>query len=171
MNIENTFLGKNWKLAEYDKRKSLLVSQRHQLDELISKLIIIRNINIEELDFFLNPDIKKILPEPYILKDMKKSIERISKSINNQDKIGIISDYDVDGSTSAALLIKFFKSINVEFLLEIPDRINEGFGPNKRIINLFKKNDIKLIISVDCGTSSFDVFNKDLLGNIDVIVI
>ena len=171
MHIEKSFSGKNWKLAKFDRRKSLLISQRYQLNEMISLLITIRGIEIEDIPLYLEPNIKKILPDPFILKDMEKSVIRLSNSIINKEKIGIISDYDVDGSTSAALLIKFFKSINIEFCIGIPDRINEGYGPNKRIINYFKENNVNLIISLDCGTSSFDVFNKDILGTINVIVI
>ena len=171
MYIKNSFSGKNWKLAEFDKRKSLLISQRYELSEITSQLIAIRDINIEDIPSFLDPKINKILPDPFILKDMKKSVIRLSNSIINKEKIGIISDYDVDGSTSAALLIKFFKFINVEFFIGIPDRLNEGYGPNIRIIDYFKKNNVKLILSLDCGTSSFEIYNKDILGEIDAIII
>ena len=74
MFIKNSFSGKNWRLAEYDERKTLLISQRYELDKIISKLIAIRNINVEDISSFLSPDIGKILPDPYILKDMKKSV-------------------------------------------------------------------------------------------------
>ena len=171
MFIKNSFSGKNWRLAEFDERQTLLISQRYKLDKIISKLIAIRNINVEDISSFLSPDIGKILPDPYILKDMKKSVNRIYKSIINKEKIGIITDYDVDGASSAALLIKFLNKINVKTLVKIPDRLNEGYGPNKRIIDEFKKQEIDLIIALDCGTTSFSVFNKKILGNIDVIVV
>jgi len=169
--IKNSFSGKNWRLAEFDERQTLLISQRYKLDKIISKLIAIRNINVEDISSFLSPDIGQILPDPYILKDMKKSVNRIYKSIINKEKIGIITDYDVDGASSAALLIKFLNKINVKTLVKIPDRLNEGYGPNKRIIDEFKKQEIDLIIALDCGTTSFSVFNKKILGNIDVIVV
>ena len=171
MFIKNSFSGKNWRLAEFDERQTLLISQRYKLDKIISKLIAIRNINVEDISSFLSPDIGQILPDPYILKDMKKSVNRIYKSIINKEKIGIITDYDVDGASSAALLIKFLNKINVKTLVKIPDRLNEGYGPNKRIIDEFKKQEIDLIIALDCGTTSFSVFNKKILGNIDVIVV
>ena len=101
---------------------------------------------------------------------MKKSIDRVFDSIIKNEKIGIISDYDVDGCSSAAILIKFFDLINVEYIIQIPDRINEGYGPNNRILDKFKKNNIKLILSLDCGTNSNDIFNKNNINNIDVII-
>ena len=171
MNIRESFNKKIWQLAEFDERKSLMISQNFNINNFLSKLIAIKNIDIGDINFYLEPDINKILPDPFILKDMEKSVIRIFKSILNKERIGIISDYDVDGSSSAALLIKFFDYIDVEYTLEIPDRINEGYGPNLRIIDSFKKNNIDLILCLDCGTTSFDTFNKSTLNNIDVIVI
>ena len=171
MLIKNSFLRKNWKLADFDERYSLMLSQRFQLDEIISKIISIKKINFDDIFLYLKPSLKDQIPEPYLFKNMKKSINRVYKAIENNEKIAIIADYDVDGATSAALLIKFFQLINIEVDLEIPNRITEGYGPNKRIINNLKKNNIKLAISVDCGTTSFDIFNKKILNKIDIIVI
>ena len=170
MTIDLSFKKIVWKPFNFDKRQSLLVSQRYGLNVLLSKLLVIRNIQLEEIDFFLNPELNKILPDPFILKDMEKSVKRIFLSIKNKEKIGIISDYDVDGSSSAAIIVKFLKLINIEYFLEIPDRINEGYGPNNRILDKFKKNNIKLILSLDCGTNSNDIFNKNNINNIDVII-
>jgi len=170
LTIDLSFKKIVWKPFNFDKRQSLLVSQRYGLNVLLSKLLVIRNIQLEEIDFFLNPELNKILPDPFILKDMEKSVKRIFLSIKNKEKIGIISDYDVDGSSSAAIIVKFLKLINIEYFLEIPDRINEGYGPNNRILDKFKKNNIKLILSLDCGTNSNDIFNKNNINNIDVII-
>ena len=112
-----------------------MISQRYKLNELTSKILAIRNIKEEDLDFFLNPDIQNHLPDPYILKDMKKSTDKVYQSILQNDKVGIIADYDVDGSTSCALIVKFFQYLKIKIYIETPDRINEGYGPNKRIID------------------------------------
>jgi len=170
--IENkSFLGKNWKISEFDQRKSLMISQRYKLNELTSKILTIRNIKEEDLDFFLNPDIKNHLPDPYILKDMKKSTDKVYQSILQNDKVGIIADYDVDGSTSCALIVKFFQYLNIKIYIETPDRINEGYGPNKRIIDKFIKKNVQLILILDCGTSSHELLRKKNLNSIDTIII
>ena len=171
MKFQTSFLRKNWNLKKVDKRKSLFIQQTFHLNENISNLLSLMKIDLDNINSFLNPDIKTYLPDPYILKDMEKSVEKIYEKIISQQKIGIIADYDVDGSTSAALIIKFFELINVKYHLEIPDRINEGFGPNKRIIDNFKNKNIKTIISIDCGTSAFNVFNKKNLENLEVIIL
>ena len=78
----------------------------------ISKLLTIRNIPDNKIDQFLNPELRNYLPNPFELKDMNKSINRIIDTISKKGLIGIIADYDVDGSTSAAILCRFFKFIN-----------------------------------------------------------
>ena len=171
MILENSFLGKIWKSAEYDERHTIMLSQRYQLDLLITQLLFIRNVDAEKIELFLKPDLINQLPEPNIFKDMKVAIEKFYNSIINKETIGIIADYDVDGSSSAALLIKFLESINIKYFLEIPDRINEGFGPNKRIIKNLIDKKINLLITLDCGTSSLDIFNKDLSKKISTIII
>jgi Single-stranded DNA-specific exonuclease len=102
---------------------------------------------------------------------MSKSIDRISSAILNKEKIGIFGDYDVDGASSTALLGNFFKEIKQNFEIYIPDRKLEGYGPT---INGFKKlleHDIKIIITVDCGTMSFEAINFANHNKVDVIVI
>ena len=94
---------------------------------------------------FLNPIFKNNIPNPFDLKDMDKSINRTIENINNKNKIGIIADYDVDGSTSAALLYNFLSFFNCSISLKIPDRINEGYGPNIRIMDEFVKEKINLV--------------------------
>ena len=83
MTIDLSFKKIVWKPFNFDKRQSLLVSQRYGLNVLLSKLLVIRNIQLEEIDFFLNPELNKILPDPFILKDMEKSVKRIFLSIKN----------------------------------------------------------------------------------------
>ncbi|MBI28332.1 MAG: single-stranded-DNA-specific exonuclease RecJ [Pelagibacteraceae bacterium] len=171
MLIEKSFSNKTWELKKLDERQSLMIAQRYGLSDLISKILTHRKLEENKIQEFLNPNIRNNFPEPFTLKDMKESVERTYKSIIFNEKIGVIADYDVDGSTSAAILTRFFNEINININIEIPKRITEGYGPNQRIINLFKKNNIKLIISLDCGTTAFKVFDKELKKEIDTIVI
>ena len=109
--------GANWKLKDFDERQSLMISQRHNISPLISKLLNIRNIPDHKIDQFLNPEILNFLPDPFKIIDMSKSVERVIETILNKKLIGIIADYDVDGSTSAAIICKFFKYINQKYIL------------------------------------------------------
>ena len=148
--------GKNWVSKDYSSDEIQFFKTNFFLDEIVAKLLSIRKIKKEEVKFFLEPQIKNILPNPYILKDMDKAIERTEKAILNKGKIGIFGDYDVDGATSTAILGKYFELLNIPFEIYIPDRKNEGFGPNEKGFLEFVNLGVNLIFTVDCGTLSYD---------------
>ncbi len=163
--------GKNWVLKKFDQEKIFFIKDNYFLDEIIAKLIVVRNIKNEDINSFLNPSIKNYLPNPNNLLDMEKSSLRTIQSIKNKEKIGIFGDYDVDGATSTALLGKYLKEINLPYEIYIPDRRTEGFGPSiKGFETLIKKN-VKIIFTVDCGTLSFEAIEYAKKKNIDVIVL
>ena len=111
--------------------------------------------NIDNLDLYLNPTIKNLLPNPLRLKDMNNAIDRAYESIIKRETIGIFGDYDVDGATSTALLARYFFSINQKIKTYIPDRKKEGYGPNVSSFNTLINLGSKVIFTVDCGTLSF----------------
>ena len=129
--------GKNWISKKFNSDDISFFKTNYFLDETVAKLLSIRNIKKEEINFFLNPLIKNILPNPFILKDMDKAIERTISGILKKDKIGIFGDYDVDGATSTAILGQYFKSLNIDYEIYIPDRKAEGFGPNEKAFSNF----------------------------------
>ena len=102
-----------WFLKYIDERKILYISQKYNYSNFLSKLIASLNILEEEIDGFLNPDITNDIPNPFNLKDMDKTISRTIQAIKKNEKIGILGDYDVDGSTSAAILSKFFPNSSI----------------------------------------------------------
>ena len=153
--------GANWKLKDFDERQSLMISQRHNISPLISKLLNIRNIPDHKIDQFLNPEILNFLPDPFKIIDMSKSIERVIETILKKKLIGIIADYDVDGATSAAIICRFFKSINQKFIIKIPNRLKDGYGPNEEILDQMLNSKIDLLLTLDCGTTSFNIIDKE----------
>ena len=163
--------GKNWILKEYDQEKIVYLKDNFFLDEIIAKLLVLRNIKNEDIKSFLNPSIKNFLPDPSNLLDMEKSSLRTLKAINNKEKIGIFGDYDVDGASSTALLGKYFEHLNLEYEIYIPDRKTEGYGPSIKGFKQFISNKVKIIFTVDCGTLSFEAIDFAKKNNIDVIVL
>ena len=163
--------GKNWTPKEFDSDEIAFFKTNYFLDDIVAKLLSIRKIKKEEVKFFLEPTIKNILPNPYVLKDMDKAIERTEKAILNTDKIGIFGDYDVDGATSTAILGKYFELLNIPFEIYIPDRKNEGFGPNEKAFLNFIDLGVNLIFTVDCGTLSYGPMDFAKKKNIDVIIL
>ena len=162
---------KNWIQKEFNLEDLNFFKDNFFLDEIIAKLLAIKNIKREDAKLFLNPTIKNSLLDPYLLKDMDKAVERTAQSISNNEKIGIFGDYDVDGATSTAVLGHYFKSLNIPIEIYIPDRQQEGFGPNIDGFNKLIKQGCKIIFTVDCGTLSYEPIEFANKNNINVIII
>ncbi len=163
--------GKNWILKKSDQNKILYLKDNFFLDEIIAKLLVLRNINTEDINSFLNPSIKNFLPNPENLQDMKKTSIRMIEAIEKNEKIGVFGDYDVDGASSTALLGKYFDELNLKYNFYIPDRKTEGYGPSiKGFKELIDKN-VKIIFTVDCGTLSYEAIDYAKNQKIDVIVL
>ena len=163
--------GKEWVLKDFDKNLAEYISKEYDLDFLTSRLLANRNIHQKNIENFLNPKIKNFLPNPYNFKDMGKGLETISRHIKNKNKICIFGDYDVDGATSSGIMSKYLEQLNIDHFVFIPDRQKDGYGPSvKTFTNIINKN-VNLIISLDCGTTSFEAIEYARSKNIDVVVI
>jgi single-stranded-DNA-specific exonuclease len=163
--------GKKWLFKQFDSSEIYKFVENYSLSEITAKLLSIRKNNIENIDLFLNPKIKNLLPNPFVLKDMSVAIERIYKSITKDDLIGIFGDYDVDGASSTAILARYFSSINKKLKTYIPDRRKEGYGPSTEGFKNLIASGVKIIFTVDCGTSSHEQISLAQKLNVDVIVL
>ncbi len=165
-----SILGKRWSFSQYDERLANGIAQRFELPEIVARLLAIRGVGFDEVEGFLEPSLKNHLPNPSVLKDMDKAADRIAKAIINQEKVAIFGDYDVDGATSSALLKRFFKMVGLDVIIYIPDRIKEGYGPNSNALLGLKKSGIDLVITVDCGITSFEPLQDAHDAGLEVIV-
>ena len=163
--------GKKWFNKNFDSEYVNFVKDNYSLDEITAKLLSIRKITRDKIQSYLKPSIKNLIPDPNIIKDMQKSVERVSNSIVKGQKIGIFGDYDVDGASSTALLGNYLKKIKKQFEIYIPDRKTEGYGPSVESFDKLIKLRVNLIITVDCGTMSFEAIEYAQKKNVDVIVI
>ena len=171
MILDKSLLNYIWKEKIIDENIIRDLCQKKSITEILSKILISRGVNEENYDFFLNPDISLNIPNPYKLKDMEKGVIRCIAALENNEKIGIICDYDVDGSTSVSILYRFLKNFTSNIVYKIPDRLLEGYGPNKRLMDEMLAENVKLIFTLDCGTSAFNVIDHKDYKEIDVIII
>ena len=162
---------RKWKLKIFNERKVIYLAQKYDLKYIVSKLLTIRGIDDESILTFLNPDINNALPNPDDLKDINKATIRAVKAIKKNHKIGIIADYDVDGSTSASILFKFLRNFTPSIILRIPNRLIDGYGPNIKLMQEMLDNKIELLFTLDCGTTANDIIDNEKFKKIDVIVI
>jgi single-stranded-DNA-specific exonuclease len=163
--------GKTWSMRPEDIRLTSLLVQQHNLPEPIARILSIRKILSENVETFLSPTLKNLLPDPFHLKDLEKGVDRLIQAIQHQEHIVIFGDYDVDGATSTALFLKFFQDIGVAVSFYIPDRQKEGYGPNINAFKQLKDQGTQVIITVDCGTTSFETLQAAHALGLSVIVI
>jgi single-stranded-DNA-specific exonuclease len=127
------------------------------IDESLAYLLAQREItNYEDAKLFFRPKLEH-LHDPFMMKDMDRAVERLDKAISNEEKIMVFGDYDVDGTTSVALVYQFLKKFYNHLIYYIPDRYKEGYGISKQGIDYAKENGFSLIIALDCGVKSVDL--------------
>ena len=146
--------GFNWSEKESSDLEVNKIKDDLNLDLSIAKMIVSRGISRSNFDNFINPKIKNLIPDPFVLHDMEKATLRVIKSIKENKKIGILGDYDVDGSSATALLCNYLSEINISYEYYIPDRISEGYGPNVNALKNLKNKGCELILTLDCGTTA-----------------
>ncbi len=151
--------GNIWKLANIDDRQEELFCTQLGISPQMAKLLILRGISPQSAPYFLNPKLSTLMPNPSILKDMDKAAERIANAIINNEKIAIIGDYDVDGATSTSVMRLFLTYLGVKTAVHIPER-EEGYGPSTIAFDEFRDFGANLVITVDCGTTAFDILDK-----------
>jgi len=159
-----------WKIKEADKDLVKNLSRELNISEILSRLLINRGITTKnKAEKFLHPSFND-LANPFLLAGMEKAVERIKAAKEKGEKILIYGDYDVDGVTSIALLLSFFRELGLKSLFYIPNRLTEGYGLNKEALKLAHAQKVSLIITVDCGiTNSEEILFAKSLG-IDIII-
>lgn len=160
---------KRWLLRAYEETQVLTFIQKLDLSPTLARFLAMRKVDLDTVPLFLEPSLRHHLPDPLLLKDMDKAVARLLQAIVAREKILVWGDYDVDGATSSALLYRFFKALNIPIAIYIPDRIKEGYGPNILGIEKFKTQGYTAMITVDCGTTSFEVL--EAAKGMDVIVL
>jgi len=168
---KKSILGFNWHQKKYDERLATAIYQRFELSEVLSKALAMRGVSLDEVENFLDPKIKNILPNPFELGDMEKAVAHVIDAIKKNKKITIFADYDVDGATSAAVLKRFFREVGIDVGIYIPDRILEGYGPNSQALINLKKAGTDLVITLDCGTVAFQALEDAAKAGLEIIVI
>ena len=113
-----------------DDRLGLALAQRLSVPEIVGRMLAARGIDLDAAASFLEPTLRDLLPDPARLRDMDAAAARLAAAIQGGEKIAVFGDYDVDGATSAALLLRFFRAVGVPLRIYIPDRMTEGYGPN-----------------------------------------
>lgn len=176
LGIESSLTGRRWlqRLPDGQSEATLGVLEeglrRLGIGALQSKLLVARGATPETALRILSPKLKTELPEPFTLQDMEKAVEAILAAVVQQRAITILADYDVDGGTSGALLLSWFKAIGARANVFVPDRIVDGYGPSPKIVNKIKASGTDLLITVDCGAAAYAALEEAARIDLDVVV-
>ncbi len=173
LGVENSATGRAWRdrLDERGAARAQAIAQRHELPELLARILAGRIVEADAVDAFLDPTIKGSMPDPNVLTAMPEAATRIADAAMRGESIAIFGDYDVDGATSAAVLARFLRRAGVEPIIHIPDRLFEGYGPNVEAVRSLAARGATLLVTVDCGTTSIEPLSEAKALGMDVVVI
>lgn len=163
--------GRRWLSQPSDERMALAVAQAHGLPDLAARILVSRGIGLDTVESYLAPTLRGFLPDPSELRDMDKAASRIAKAIMDGERIALFADYDVDGATSSALLLRFLRAVGSDALLYVPDRILEGYGPNAAAFGKLAQQGARLVITLDCGISAHEPLAAARDAGLEVVVI
>ena len=171
LDVDSSCRGLRWQARCQDEAAVTELEQVKSLDNLTSRLLAGRGIDPDTAEEFLNPSLRGSMLDPSTMQDMNKAAALIMDAVQAKQKITVFADYDVDGGTSAAQLIKWGRGFGVEIGLYVPDRVKEGYGPSVEAFEQLKSEGNDLVITVDCGAAAQNALEaaKDL--ELPIIVI
>ena len=164
LNIERSASGHPWRWRR-DAEPGL------GMDQLVDELLLARGVPREDLARHRDPRIRDFLPDPSCFRDMDKGAKRLANAVQGGETIAIFGDYDVDGATSAALLVLLLRRLGAEPMVYIPDRLMEGYGPSGTALVKLKAEGASVAVCVDCGAQAFDAVDEANAAGLDVIVV
>jgi single-stranded-DNA-specific exonuclease len=173
LGVERSATGRAWRdrLDERASARALAIAQRHDLPELLARILAGRNVEIDAVETFLDPTVKRLMPDPYVLTAMREAADRLADAVARGERVAIFGDYDVDGATSAAVLARFLRSGGLDPIIHIPDRLFEGYGPNVEAVRALAGRGATLLVTVDCGTTSIEPLEEARKLGLDAVII
>jgi single-stranded-DNA-specific exonuclease len=173
LGVVRSATGKIWRdrLDARGQARALAMVQRYQLPEMLARVIAGRGVELDAVEDFLDPTIRKLMPDPFAVTAMEAAAGRIADAAVRGEKVAIFGDYDVDGATSAALLAWHLRHCGLDPLIHIPDRLFEGYGPNTEAVRMLAGKGATLLVTVDCGTTSIEALVEAKKLGMSVVVI
>jgi single-stranded-DNA-specific exonuclease len=166
--ISSSILGQPWR---WRGAAGAGADEAFQPDDLVDQLLMARGVLREELERHRFPTLRGFMPDPSIFRDMDKAGERLADAVEAREAVTVFGDYDVDGATSAALLVRLLRDLGLEPRAYIPDRLMEGYGPSGEALVRLARDGARLIVTVDCGAQAFEALEMARAADVDVVVV
>ncbi len=171
LGVARSVTGRFWRPRSFASRDAQAIAEKNDLPELLGRVLAARGVGLDDVENYLNPTLRRFMPQPQALIDMEKGAARLAEAIMRGERIGTISDYDVDGVSSAALVTRFLASVGAGNIVHIPDRLTEGYGPSRAAVQSLKERGTELLLTLDCGVLAHDPLAEAKALGMDVIIV
>lgn len=171
LGVERSLSGRVWRERPADLAVVRDIQQRHGLTEPLARALASRGVTLELAEHYLRPTLKALFPDPSTFTDMDRAAEILIDALERGRPTMVFADYDVDGATSAALLVRWFRYMGVELPIYIPDRLTEGYGPSPAAFKTIREGGAELVVTLDCGAAAYDAIASAAEIGLEVVVI
>lgn len=171
LGVERSLTGRRWRARDADAGMVEALRRRFALPEIAARLLAARGVGLDQAEAFLTPTLKSHFPDPSSFADMDEAACVIEDAIVGGRSCAVLADYDVDGGSSAAQLVRYFRARGRELSIYVPDRMKEGYGPSVLAFERLKEQGVELVITVDCGAAAEAPLNAAAELGLDVIVL
>ena len=173
LGIERSLTGQLWRdrLDDGVRAQALAMVQEWALPDTLARILAGRSVMAHEAQVFLEPRLRDLMPDPLVMRDMDRVVARLVQAVKAGEAVGVFGDYDVDGACSVALLVEGLSAAGVQCRFHIPDRLTEGYGPNREALQGLVAQGMQLLVTVDCGVTSHEVITDIAGSGTDVLVL
>ncbi|UAL13009.1 single-stranded-DNA-specific exonuclease RecJ [Caulobacter segnis] len=171
LGVERSLSGRAWRERPADMAVVRDIQQRHGLNEPLARALASRGVSLEQAEHYLRPTLKALFPDPSSFTDMDRAAEILIDALEQGRPTMVFADYDVDGATSAAQLVRWYRHMGVELPIYIPDRLTEGYGPSPAAFRKIRDGGAELVVTLDCGAAAYDAIASAAEIGLEVVVI
>ena len=171
LGVGRSLSGRAWRERPADAGLIRTLSQRHGLSEPLARALASRGVGEGDAADYLQPTLKALFPDPSSFLDMDRAAEILIDAIERGRKVLVFADYDVDGASSAALLVRWFRAMGQTLPIYVPDRVAEGYGPSPAAFRRLRAEGADLVITVDCGAAAYDAIAAAGEIGLEVVVV
>jgi single-stranded-DNA-specific exonuclease len=171
LGVDQSVTGRKWLARSLDESVVAEIARQQQIPDTLARVLAGRGISAEMAARYLSPRLRDEFPDPSSFADMDKAAALIWDALEADKSLAVFADYDVDGATSAAQLIRWARSVGHVLALYVPDRVKEGYGPTREAFQALKGQGTDLVITVDCGATSLDAVTHATAIALDVIIV
>ncbi|SKB89845.1 single-stranded-DNA-specific exonuclease RecJ [Sphingopyxis flava] len=168
LGIDRSILGQPW---QWRRASADMGGEGLAPDDLVTQLLLARGVARADVERQRLPTLRSFMPDPSLFRDMEAAAARLADAVEGREAVTIFGDYDVDGATSAALLVRLLRALDVPVGAYIPDRLMEGYGPSGAALVRIGEAGSRLVVTVDCGAQAFDAIAEAKAAGVEVIVV